>query len=177
MHDDTERWRRLTILDMLCLFPSFGLGAATVRYLMDHPTPDPVNPRPWPMDASLFSLTFVALVLGSVYAAPLSLAIQFIFRRRRAWLSIGEWLWLEPLFLYGFTYTASNIGRPTPVWFFLAIAIQFASSTLAFGMLGIYSARLWKGEENHWTDFLGCIACVFFGIMLIYLETMYPTYI
>jgi hypothetical protein len=168
MHDDTERWQRLTILDILCLFPSFALGAATVRYLIDHPSPTPYAPRPWPTDASLFSLVFVALVLGSVFAGPLSLAVQFLFRHRRTRLSLGEWLWLEPIPL---CIVASYIGRPTPIWFILFLIVQTLLSILSLAMLAMFGLCAWESDqevEYRWTDVLGNLSCGSFGIMVLY---------
>ena len=172
MHDDTERWRRLTILDILCLFPAFALGAATVRFFMNHVTPDPMNPRPWPMDATPSSLIFVALVLGSIYAAPISLAVQFIFRRRRVRLNFGEWFWLEPIIMYGFTYLLSITYQHIMLfWIVIALGSQIVISTTALALLALFCLRFFdrKNIVYRWTDILGCLSCSSFGIMIIYL--------
>jgi hypothetical protein len=174
MHDDTERWRRLTILDILCLFPSFALGAATVRYLMDHPSPDPFNSRPWPMDESLFGLTFVAMVLGSVYAAPVSLAIQFIFRRRRARLSLAEWLWLEPLLFYALTSIVSNCVHPIPLLILYAAAVQFTFSFSATAILVAGFSGSMPNVKYQWTDVLGCFSCAFCAVAIVYVTIVNP---
>jgi hypothetical protein len=133
--------------------------------------------RPWPIDATPFSLIFVALVLGSVYAAPLSLAVQLIFRRRRTMPSIGEWLWLEPLLLYILLYVCSNLFFLSEASVLLAIILQPFSSIMALLMIGFYTMQFFKKKEIRWTDFFGCISCGSFGIMIVYLETYYPTFI
>jgi hypothetical protein len=168
MHDDTERWRRLTILDILCLFPSFAMGAATVRYLMEHPSPKLWDPRPWPMDAGSGGLLFVGLVLGSVYAAPVSLAVQFVFRRRRVWLSVGECLWIEPFLLCFVTLLTSCILPESPTWAIFAISWQFTFSIIAFMVLAFILTDLWMGVACFWTEIFGCVSCTLMGVLIIY---------
>jgi hypothetical protein len=173
MSDDTQRWRRLTILDILLLFPTFAMGAAIVRYMIDHPSPDSLNTRSWPMDATIFGQTFVALVLGGIFAAPVSLSSQFIFRRRREWLSFAEWFWLEPILMYVITYLVSMFGQPIlMLWLVCALMLQLFFSIAALAMLAMFWTCIWDRQsevEFRWTDILGCITCGCCGIMVLYL--------
>jgi hypothetical protein len=165
MQENNEYWRRLTILDILGLFPGFALGAGLVRYAVVHAKPLPYDSRPWPMDESAVMLTFVSLVLGSILSAPVSLSIQYIIRHRREWPSLGEWLWIEPIVLYVVTFLLSKIGSPTPVWLFLFVLIQLFFSVMC--------ALMFLGQSENvaclWTHKFGMISCSLAGVALLYL--------
>jgi hypothetical protein len=180
MHDDTERWRRLTILDILCLFPPFALGAGAVRYLHEHASSSAGNANPWPTNASVFGMAFVALVLGSVLSGPVSLAVQFVFRRRRKRLSLGEWFWLEPVLLYSATWAISNVGTPSLSWLAIALVMQLLFSITAFAMFALFASCSFGMDDEvdfRWTDVLGCISCGSFGMMTLYLLAAEPVII
>jgi hypothetical protein len=169
MHEDIERWRRLTILDLLCLFPSFALGAATVRYMMDHAAPDPWNKHPWPMGASIGELLFVSLVLGSVFAGPVSLSVQYLIRKRRTWLTFWEWLWIEPLLLYGLVFLVLQNEWFSVEGLYLYLTVQILCSAVAAIMFLNRLCDFWKKAPCCWTEFLGCFSCFHVGIMMVYL--------
>jgi hypothetical protein len=168
-----EPWQRLTLLDMLLLFPAHALGLAAIGWMRETSRQSLEIPRPWPADATFVGLLLAGLVVGSVIAGPIILLSQWLFRRRRARLSPGEWLWLGPTAIYlcvraAFDLLYSTFGWATPLWYIL-----FAGGVLVCSLMAsaVICLRL-VGERDTapclWTDLFGGAACVLAGALLVY---------
>jgi hypothetical protein len=119
---------------------------------------------------------FRIIVLGNIFACPIILAAQYLFRRRRTLLSEGEWLWLCPMALWT-TWMAITIIEPTEgflILWFLTVALTLICSCLSLVCISFRLCGIWGFATCHWTDAFGCLTCLSVGLWLWYELVAHP---
>ena len=113
IEEPSRAWQRFTWIDTAILLLTIALGCLTSFHMRANAQANFwQDPPPLPANAGWVEVTIVGIILGSVYAAPLILLSQWIFRNRRQRLDVGEYLWLSPLFLWTVIVTASSMITP-----------------------------------------------------------------
>lgn len=155
----TDRWRRLTILDIAILVASAAVGLWLAG-------PDSlrwwIGPRP-----RSAAVLLVGLAIGSVLAVPAVLTMQWAYRGRRERPGPGEALALGSLGVWAAAAVVGSLTRAispgSKVVLALFIAAIIAQILLAYVACGYLLRRLTpRGREDRfaWTDGFGAVACV-----------------
>ncbi|MHC4398122.1 MAG: hypothetical protein ACYTG0_00405 [Planctomycetota bacterium] len=150
-----EPWQRFTLLDMLLVQASFGLGFSLAF-------------APGGEDLGRMERVIAGVVLGFVSSGPIVLLTHWAVRDRSRALSLGEWLWLSPTVLTSILWCSlkmpaewyPQVGSRLFVVWILAQAACFgaAIATLASGARGYRST-----VPCYWTDRWGTWASLLFG--------------
>jgi hypothetical protein len=138
------KWQRLTILDLLLMMLSFGVAGSFL------------TSTGLEVYLTRADLLLWIVVLGSSLAAIFVLTTQYVFRHRRKWPSVGEWLWPVPSVLPAF-----DLGGPQHV------GVLIACSCLALTCLICRACGFWGAAPCRWTDAFGCLTCLSIGVMAI----------
>ena len=166
-----ESWQRFTLLDLLLLQASFGLGLALAC-------------SPGTGEPSGVERMIAGAVLGSVFAGPIILMTQWTVRDRSRPLTAGEWLWLSPSVLFFILWCSLKLSplfdsQSSEHLFGFWIFAQITCSEYLFNFwifaqvacIGASVATLFSGFRGYrstvpcyWTDRMGGWASLFFGI-------------
>ncbi len=153
----SQPWQRLTLLDLLLLQASFGLGFSLVCWL-------------YPGEAGAPGRVITGVVFGAVFAGPTILLAQWTLRGRSRPLSAGEWLWLSPPLLFGLLWCSLRIPLDWysehlfGAWIFAQITfIGVALATLFSGFRGYRST-----VPCYWTDRTGSWVSLLFGLWVFF---------
>jgi hypothetical protein len=162
------KWRRLTILDLLLLMVAYNLsGSWYVWRLGDGGANNAAAPQAKRLTGTE---AFLEIVIGGNFlAAPFVLTTQFAFRRRRAWLGVGEWLWLAPLLLFALLGAAKWLSPYHAILLsvlVLLLVVLLICCALAVVVLGARMMGAWGLAPCRWTDVFGSLTCLSFGAMV-----------
>jgi hypothetical protein len=163
------KWQRLTILDFMLLAVAYALAGACCS--RQHETVLYAAPE-CIVHYTATEIFFQIVVLGNVFAGPIILIAQYIFRRRRTWPGIGEWLWLSPMLLVLASALAimcwpggSGLESLVVMLMIGGLALGAALSLL---LLGFRLLGIWNIASCRWTDVFGCMTCLCVGIWALY---------
>jgi hypothetical protein len=159
------KWQRLTILDLMLLTVAYALAGGTCSGQYGTLASSGDVGR----GATYFTMTdvfFNIVVLGNVYACPIILATQYVFRRRRTWLGVGEWLWLCPTCLWAAWIAIASLQPDGEVLTLLSLTlvIIFNSSCLSLACIAARLFGSWEWAPCRWTDMFGALACLSTGL-------------
>lgn len=166
---------RLTILDLLLLMFSYAVGFGTSRSLCEQAAAGNVA-LPWHAAAMAMDVAFWGVVFGSAVAVPTAVISQWALRRRKIWISLGEWIWIMPTLVWIVAFAASNLpGGRTPsisahreTSLVFAVLCQIAFSIGAALLLGLRFGTGWQGVQCRWTELFGCAVCAALGAFAVY---------
>jgi hypothetical protein len=163
------KWQRLTILDLLLLMVAYALAAGCCsrqRETVLYSAPECI------IHYTATEIFFQIVVLGNVFAGPIVLIAQYVFRRRRTWPSIGEWLWLSPIMLVLASALAIMCWPGgdglVSLLMMLTVGGLVLCSALSLLLLGFRLLGVWNAASCRWTDVFGCITCLGVGIWALY---------
>jgi hypothetical protein len=165
------KWQRLTILDLLLLTVAYALagGSCSGQY-------GAVASTDYHGGCTLYTMTdvfFQIVVLGNVYACPIILTTQYVFRRRRTWLSEGEWLWLVPVAMLAVLCVWPK-DVPAPGLLIVFLAVLSFCSCLSLLFIGSRLCGIWGRATCRWTDVFGSLTCLSIGLLALYDLAAHP---
>jgi hypothetical protein len=154
-----NRWKSLSILDLLLLCPAYAFGAGLFRDTS-------ATPR-W---TNFIAELLVCLFAGTLIAAPITFISQWI-RGRREGFSMGEGLWAMQFGVYATLYLLLHCNvtiEAVPFlvafggWMFLQFL--FGSVAFVFHLFG-----RWQETGTRWTDLIGCVSNILHPFILLYI--------
>ena len=133
----------------------------------------PVFIRDWPGDATLVDLIVASVSFGVAFAGPFVIATQFLIRGRLSGLSLGEWLWTVPLTLYVTALISARAAihisdHAALLTASICALLQWLASLIS--ILAFFAPR----SVSHWSDRIGCFACMLAGPYLAYNILAHP---
>ena len=169
------KWQRLTILDFMLLSVANALAGGSCSGLYGTMASSGGACE----GATYYTMTdvfFNIVVLGNVYACPIILATQYVFRRRRTWLGVGEWLWLCPFSLGASSIAIADLWPHAELLglLFFDLAIIFISSLLGLACIAARLFGSWQWAPCRWTDVFGAFACLSMGLWCLYESIVHP---
>ena len=162
------KWQRLTILDFLLLMVAYALAGGFVSEESELAVAGNIGKF-----THYTEMFFQIVVLGNAFACPIVLAAQYAFRRRRTWLSEGEWLGLAPIILWTIALCLPR-GDPALALLMVLLAFLAICSSLAFLLIGLRLCGLWSFATCRWTDVFGAFTCLAMGSWVYYNLTAHP---
>jgi len=162
------RWRRLTISDLLVITCAMALGfSLAVAEHRQYQRSRSLRESSQPTEPGARCFVFGA-VIGLQLTAPLILATQFLFYRRRRRPSLQEWLWLTPLAAWIAVYTCNNL-IPFDPWRLHSFAVFIVAGVMVPGIWGALqlldrSTKIGTNPDTtanwYWGDYAGCLSCM-----------------
>jgi hypothetical protein len=171
----SPRWQRFTLLDFAIFVLCYAYAAEgalrqqseTAGYL----------DSPWVQRLTTTDVVLQTLAAGSVSASIFVLAAQYVLRRRRTGLSLGEVQWLMPAIVCLLTVAMlSKSGSGEWNLCVLGCAVV-AVSTLALAAPFYLAYRLiagWEHRTCRWTDVFGPLASISAGVLVVYDVVAHP---
>jgi hypothetical protein len=126
----------------------------------------PVFIREWPGDATLVELIVASITFGVACAGPFVIATQFLIRGRSSGLSLGEWLWTVPLALYLTAVISTRAAIQISDHLTLLAASVCAMLLWVASSISILAFFAPRSASSHWSDRMGCFACLIAGLYL-----------
>ncbi len=173
--------QQIRLSDMLLLVAGIAIGAAWVRSWWIETRMSPMTSQQWPANAGILELSFVAIVVGSTYAAPIVLLFRNMSPRTRGSVSIGELLWLGPVCLLAVRYVAFKLTQGVGVTSITPLALYYMwmganvlLSAIAAFVLCVFVYRFFVGRYGRWTDVFGCASCAMNGVFLVFYMIVSP---
>jgi hypothetical protein len=150
-------WQRFTLLHAIMLIAGLAIGMTLAPWFHSQ-GPPPVTRQ------AVSERVVLGFLIGSVTGAPLLFGAQYLIQGRRSGLSLGELIWLSPIFGYSIIIPLSH-KVPTPAWLLLLLLLH--SGNLAG------SAKVLLGGFFFWRPRVPCFWTDLFGALVACLVALY----
>jgi hypothetical protein len=165
------KWQRLTILDLLLLMLSYSVAGSLCTWNYDESVTYNAGTA-WAYHTTRMELLLWIVISGNNLSSVFILTTQYVFRRRRKWLSAGEWLWLLPTALFLTVFVTSDA-----LVLLLSSGVLVLCSGLAIVCLILRACGDWGMATCRWTDVFGSLTCLSTGVLVVHDLVVHPVII
>ena len=160
--------RSFSFIDGVVLVASVLTVYELFRLTQVYENAKPVLIREWPGNATPVGLIVASICLGIACAGPFVMATQFLIRGRSSGLSLGEWLWAVPLTIYITGIISNQAMSHVSDHAALLTAVACALLQWIASLTSIWALAAPRSGSGHWSDRMGCFACMLAGLYLAY---------